>query len=118
MLTKGVCGEHGKQEGTYDLRIKAVLDDGVKVQEVLINRERTESLVGIEMEEAKTMAMEALDHEVVRGMIQERLLGRYYTVSGPTVDRYILVETISQLSPVAEEEVRALADRAKSEAVI
>jgi len=118
MLTKGVCGEHGKQEGTYDLRIKAVLDDGVKVQEVLINRERTESLVGIEMEEAKTMAMEALDHEVVRGMIQERLLGRYYTVSGPTVDRYILVETISQLSPVAEGEIRALADRAKSEAVI
>lgn len=113
MLTKGVCGEHGKQEGTYDLRIKAVLDDGVRVQEVLINRERTEGLVGISMEEAKTMAMEALDHEVVRGMIEERLLGRYYAVSGPTVDRYILVETISPVLPVAAGEVDALAARIK-----
>ncbi|HII06251.1 MAG TPA: replication protein A [Methanotrichaceae archaeon] len=111
MLTKGVCGEHGKQEGTYDLRIKAVLDDGVKVQEVLINRERTESLIGISMEEAKTMAMEALDHEVVKGMIEERLLGRYYTASGPTVDRYILVETISEVPPVTEEETDALVER-------
>jgi replication factor A1 len=117
MLTKGVCGEHGKQEGTYDLRIKAVLDDGLKVQEVLINRERTESLVGISMEEAKTMAMEALDHEVVRGMIGERLLGRYYTVSGPTVDRYILVETISPVPPVTAEETDHLAAKAEEEAI-
>ncbi|KQC15895.1 MAG: replication protein A, partial [Methanosaeta sp. SDB] len=113
MLTKGICGEHGKQEGTYDLRIKAVLDDGLKVQEVLINRERTESLVGISMEEAKTMAMEALDHEVVRGMIGEILLGRYYTVSGPTVDRYILVETISPVPPVNAQEADLLAERAE-----
>ncbi|AET63476.1 Single-stranded DNA-binding replication protein A [Methanothrix harundinacea] len=112
MLNKGVCGEHGKQEGTYDLRIKAVLDDGVKVQEVLINRERTESLMGISMEEAKTMAMEALDHEVVKGMIEERLLGRYYTVSGPTVDRYILVEMISPARPATAEEAEDLAARA------
>jgi len=117
MLTKGVCGEHGKQEGTYDLRIKAVLDDGLKVQEVLINRERTESLVGISMEEAKTMAMEALDHEVVRGMIGERLLGRYYTVSGPTVDRYILVETISPVPPVTAEEADLLAAKAAEEVI-
>jgi replication factor A1 len=118
MLTKGVCGEHGKQEGTYDLRIKAVLDDGLKVQEVLINRERTESLIGISMEEAKTMAMEALDHEVVRGMIEERLLGRYYTVSGPTVDRYILVETISPVPPVTAEEADILVERAQAQEVI
>jgi len=111
MLTKGVCGEHGKQEGTYDLRIKAVLDDGVKVQEVLINRERTESLMGISMEEAKSMAMEALDHEVVRGMIEESLLGRYYSVAGPTVDRYILVETISEAPQASPEEAEALMAR-------
>ncbi len=118
MLTKGVCGEHGKQEGTYDLRIKAVLDDGLKVQEILINRERTESLIGISMEEAKTMAMEALDHEVVRGMIEERLLGRYYTASGPTVDRYILVETISEVPPVTEGEADALVNRARAQEAI
>jgi len=59
------------------------------------------------------MAMEALDHEVVKGVIEERLLGRYYAVSGPTVDRYILVETISPVSPVAAGEVADLAARMK-----
>jgi len=37
-LVKGACGEHGKVEGVYDLRIKAVLDDGEKVQDILMNR--------------------------------------------------------------------------------
>ena len=34
-LAKGVCSDHGKVEGTYDLRIKAVIDDGRRVQDVL-----------------------------------------------------------------------------------
>jgi replication factor A1 len=46
-------------------------------------------------------------------MIEERLLGRYYTVSGPTVDRYILVETISEVPPVTAEEADALVERAQ-----
>ena len=82
-LAKGLCGEHGKVEGIYDLRIKGVLDDGKRVQDVLINREITESLIGLTLEEAKKMAMEALDHEVVRGLIEEKLMGRYYTALGP-----------------------------------
>lgn len=96
-LFSGMCGEHGKVDGTYDLRIKAVLDDGCKVQDLLINRETTEGLIGFTLDEAKEMAMEALDHEVVRGVIGERLLGRYYTVSGSRIDRYILVEIIREL---------------------
>jgi replication factor A1 len=93
-LAKGLCGEHGKVEGIYDLRIKGVLDDGKRVQDVLINREITESLIGLTLEEAKKMAMEALDHEVVRGLIEEKLMGRYYTALGTRVDRYVLVESI------------------------
>ena len=100
-LTKGICGEHGKVEGTYDLRIKAVLDDGRRVQDILINRETTEKLTGITLDDAKQMAMEALDHEVVRGLMEERLMGKYYTVTGPRVDRYILVESISESPSVS-----------------
>jgi len=95
-LFSGMCGEHGKVDGTYDLRIKAVLDDGSKVQDILINRETTEQLIGITLDLAKEMAMDALDHEVVRNMIEERLVGRYYTVVGPRIDRYILIETIKE----------------------
>jgi replication factor A1 len=107
-LAKGVCSEHGKVEGTYDLRIKGVLDDGRRVQDVLINRETTERLVGLTLDEAKQMAMEALDHEVVRSLIESKLMGRYFSITGPRVDRYLLVETINDVPPVTESRVDEL----------
>ena len=107
-LTKGVCSDHGKVDGTYDLRIKAVLDDGHRVQDVLINRETTERLVALTLEEAKQMAMEALDHEIVRSVIEGKLVGRYYSITGPRVDRYLLVESISELAPVLTSDVDEL----------
>jgi replication factor A1 len=107
-LAKGICSEHGKVEGTYDLRIKGVLDDGGRVQDVLINRETTERLVGLTLDQARQMAMEALDHEVVRSLIESRLVGRYFSVIGPSVDRYILVETINEAQPVTVADVDGL----------
>jgi replication factor A1 len=107
-LAKGVCSDHGKVDGTYDLRIKAVLDNGHRVQDVLINRETTERLVDLTLDEAKQMAMEALDHEIVRSVIEGKLVGRYYSVTGPRVDRYILVESISELAPVLTSDVDGL----------
>ncbi len=105
VLAKGICGEHGKVDGTYDLRIKAVLDDGRRAQDILINRETTERLVGLTLDQAKQMAMEALDHEVVRGLIEEHIVGKYYTVTGRRVDRYIIVESINEMSPVSSKDV-------------
>ena len=107
-LAKGVCSEHGKVDGTYDLRIKAVLDDGRRVQDVLVNRETTERLLNLTLEEAKQMAMEALDHEVVRSMIESKLMGRYYSITGPRIDRYLLVESINEIPPVSLKQVEEL----------
>lgn len=107
-LAKGVCSEHGKVDGTYDLRIKAVLDDGRRVQDILINRETTERLVDLDLEKAKQMAMEALDHEVVRSLIESKLMGRYYSITGPRIDRYLLVESISEMQPISVAEIDAL----------
>jgi replication factor A1 len=107
-LAKGVCSEHGKVEGTYDLRIKAVIDDGRRVQDILINRETTERLVGLTLDAAKQMAMEALDHEVVRSMIEGKLVGRYFSITGPRVDRYLLVETINEAAPITASQVNEL----------
>ena len=113
-LAKGVCADHGKVDGTYDLRIKAVLDDGRRVQDVLINRETTERLVGLTLEEARMMAMEALDHEVVRSLIESKLVGRYFTITGPRVDRYLLVETVNEVMPVTESSVDELMSQAEA----
>ena len=107
-LAKGVCSEHGKVDGTYDLRIKAVLDDGRRVQDLLVNRETTERLLNLALEEAKQMAMEALDHEVVRSLIESKLMGRYYSVTGPRIDRYLLVESITEFPPASAAQVDEL----------
>jgi len=107
-LAKGVCSEHGKVDGTYDLRIKAVLDDGRRVQDVLVNRETTERLLNLTLEEAKQMAMEALDHEVVRSLIESKLMGRYYSITGPRIDRYLLVESISEIPAVSPSQIDEL----------
>ncbi|MBC7086347.1 MAG: replication protein A [Methanomethylovorans sp.] len=97
-LTKGACAEHGKVEGVYDLRLKAVLDTGTITQDILLKREITEKISGITLDNAIAMAADALDQSVVVETMKQKLLGKYYTVSGSRVDRYILVESIKKES--------------------
>lgn len=97
VLQNGRCSEHGEGDGEFDLRIKGVLDDGEEVHEVIFDKDATEELTGVSLEEAKEMAMDALDTEVVADEMREQVLGRYYRVSGPTLGRYILVEEQEQL---------------------
>jgi replication factor A1 len=97
-LVKGACAEHGKVKGEYDLRIKAVLDSGTSTQDVLINRELTEGLVGLSLDSAIAMAADALDPGVVLDKLKYELIGRYYTVSGHKFDRYILPESIAPIT--------------------
>ncbi|MFA4957620.1 MAG: replication factor A [Candidatus Methanoperedens sp.] len=109
-LVKGACGEHGKVEGVYDLRIKAVLDDGEKVQDILMNREITEAFTGITLDKAKEMATEALDQGVVLDVMKNKLVGRYYVVVGRKLDRFILVDSIKlDIKPIDEDIARILA---------
>ena len=104
-LNKGLCVEHGRVEGTYDLRIKAILDDGIHTQEALLNKDTTQSLTGITLERAKEMAAEALDPSVVLDAMREQLVGSYYTVTGPRIDRYILVESVKEMDAITKNEV-------------
>jgi replication factor A1 len=98
VLQNGRCSEHGQVEGEFDLRIKGVLDDGNEVQEVIFDKETTEELTGMTLEEAKDMAMDALDTTVVAEEMSEDVLGRYYRVSGPGLGRYLLVDEFERLT--------------------
>jgi len=92
-LTKGACADHGKQEGEYDLRVKAVLDDGRVAQDIILNQEMTHKVTGINVNMAKKMAMDAVDPGVVLDEIKRIMLGKYFTVKGPVMSgRYLLVK--------------------------
>lgn len=93
VLQNGTCSEHGEQSGSFDLRIKGVLDDGERVQELIFDRERTGELAGIDLESAKEMAQDALDTGVVEREVREQVIGRYITVRGPELGRYLLVDS-------------------------
>jgi ssDNA-binding replication factor A large subunit len=111
VLQNGRCNEHGEVDGEFDLRIKGVLDDGEEVHEVLFNREATEEFTDITLEEAKEMAMDALDTTVVADKMRKETLGRYYRVSGPTFRRYLLADDVVELDGAVDAEAMLIKAR-------
>ncbi|OIB57760.1 replication factor A [Natrialba sp. SSL1] len=104
VLQNGRCNEHGEVEGEFDLRIKAVVDDGLDAHEVIFDKEATEELTGLSLEEAKDMAMDALDTTVVADEIADDIVGTYYRIEGPTFGRYVLADDVSELDGPADAE--------------
>ncbi|MFB6173655.1 MAG: replication factor A, partial [Halobacteriales archaeon] len=95
----------------FDLRIKGVVDDGEEVHEVLFDQDATEALTGITLQEAKDMAMDALDTAVVADEMRDLTLGRYYRVAGPTFNRYVLAEDVTELEEPADPEAALIRAR-------
>ncbi|WP_323674438.1 replication factor A [Halorubellus sp. PRR65] len=112
VLQNGRCSEHGEVEGEFDLRIKGVVDDGIDAHEVIFDKETTEAITGISLEEAKDMAMDALDTTVVADEIRDLVIGTYYRVTGPTFGRYVLADDVEQCSEPVD--ATAALERARS----
>jgi replication factor A1 len=106
VLRNGRCAEHGEVEGEFDLRIKATLDDGHEAESVLFDEEMTTELTGISLEEAKNLAMDALDTSVVAQAIEDEIVGTYVELRGSTYGNYFIVNEIGEPGPV---ELEALA---------
>jgi replication factor A1 len=98
VLQDGRCAEHGEIAGEFDLRIKAVFDDGTTVQHAIFDKDATEAIADISIEDAKQQAMDALDTSVVANDLIDRLVGRYYRVSGRVVGKYLLVDEADPLA--------------------
>lgn len=111
VLQNGRCSEHGDVEGEFDLRIKAVIDDGLEVHEVIFDQDATEEITGITLEEAKQQAMDALDTTVVADEIRADIVGQYYRVRGPTLGRYVLADDVEHLNEPADPESVLIAAR-------
>ncbi|RKD93346.1 replication factor A [Halopiger aswanensis] len=104
VLQNGRCNEHGEVEGEFDLRIKAVVDDGIDAHEVIFDKDATEELTGLSLEEAKDMAMDALDTTIVADEIADDIVGTYYRIEGPTFGRYVLADEVEELDGPADAE--------------
>ncbi|MEA3324111.1 MAG: hypothetical protein U9Q37_03090 [Euryarchaeota archaeon] len=103
-MKAGVCDEHGAQAGNPDLRIKGVLDNGIINRNVLLNREMTEKVTGITLEDATALAVEAFDANVVAEQMRDRMVGREYTVSGSDMGDTILAENIKEITDTVQKE--------------
>jgi replication factor A1 len=107
------CPVHEIQPGfNYDLRIKGWLDNGTETREILVQREVTEKLTGMTMDEAKELAENnPLGMEEVFLRMRERILGRYFECKGREIDSRMLVNACRQL-PFDREELPGLLNRA------
>jgi replication factor A1 len=107
------CPVHEIQPGfVYDLRIKGWLDDGKVTKEILVQREVTEQLTGISMDQAKELAENnplGMDEVFLR--VRDRILGRYLSCIGREIDSRILVNSCEFL-PFNSEETASLLNRA------
>lgn len=104
VLQNGRCSEHGDVEGEFDLRIKGVIDDGGTVQGVTFDQDKTEEEGGVTLQEAKDMAMDALDTAVVAEKVRDTTLGRYYRMRGPVMGQYLLVNEVERFPGPADSE--------------
>jgi replication factor A1 len=89
VIQNGQCRSHGNVDGTDDLRVKAILDDGTGTVTAVLDREITENVYGGTLEDALSSARDAMDKEVVADSIAADIVGREYRVRGSlSVDDY------------------------------
>ena len=106
VLRDGVCATHGSQEGTTDVRLRMVLDDGESTISLIVNKDASESLIKMNQEQISDEIQENGTMAFVQSL-REILLGRELKASGRTIvdeqgamllsDHAELIETDSAL---------------------
>ena len=101
-------------DGEHDLRIKAVFDTGKMAYTLIANRELTEELTGMTLDEAVDIAREELDRGAVARQFEGDIVGRYYEVDGNLVgDDMLLADEIRRVTE-HEQDADELLVRARS----
>lgn len=81
IIEKGICREHGKVKGIYDLYIEAILFDGFSEHIIMIEKPIMENLLKINLDQCIKIAKEHLDMSIIRKMIKKQMLGRFYLIN-------------------------------------
>ncbi len=84
VLRDGNCSQHGDDEGTQDVRLRLVIDDGTSTSSLLINKEATLSLLNMTEDEIKAEIDSNGQMEFVQ-RLRGKLLGQLVSASGRTI---------------------------------
>ena len=112
VLQNKECRIHGKQKGVPDLRIKAVLDDGLGAATFFANRAATERILGKTLDECQEMARDAMTTDVVQDELVQKLTARRVFVTGnATSDEFGLQIIASDVTYAPPKDVEAEAEK-------
>jgi replication factor A1 len=115
VLRKGTCRIHGEVDGTPDLRVKAVVDDGSAALTAILGKDITAGLLGKTLEECMEGAKEAMSHEIIRDELADLLVAQPIEIRGNvTSDDYGLM-MISESAEILEIDVQEEAQKVLSE---
>ncbi|MEE9340163.1 MAG: DNA-binding protein, partial [Thermoplasmata archaeon] len=115
VLRKGTCRIHGEVDGTPDLRVKAVIDDGSAALTAILGKDITEGLLGKSLKDCMDTAKEAMSHEVIRDELADLLVAQPVELRGNvTSDDYGLM-MISESAEVLEIDVQEEAQKLLSD---
>ena len=112
-ILNGVCTAHGQVNGTPDLRMKIVLDDGTGAIGAIVNRKDTETLTGITLKAAEGLAMAQGEGVVAREVAGKILMKRISITGNVMSDDYgpsMIVKSSSVLDVDVVSEANKLLD--------
>lgn len=113
-LNDGECAEHGDVEGEWDLRLKAVVEDGNSSETVIFNTESVEEILGLSVEEAVDKAMDALDTGIINRDAGDELVNRYIDVTGQRYGDFLVATEWEFVEGADEDALVAAGERAEA----
>lgn len=101
LTRQNYCAVHEIQKDfIYDMRIKGVLDDGIKARDIHVPLAVVEAVTGIKLADAIKIAESSpLGMDEVLDRMRERIFGRYYDVSGVEYPDRIYVSGMTPSKP-------------------
>jgi replication factor A1 len=74
VLMNDECSIHGKVKGSPDLRIKLVVDDGTGAVDSVLNKELSEKLLGLKLEDSEKLSNEDMLDEINTKLFARRII--------------------------------------------
>lgn len=113
VLQKKECRVHGKQaKPVYDMRIKAVLDDGYGAATFFAGRDVTEKILGKTLAQAQEQARDAMTVDVIQDELVEKLTARRVVLRGrASTDEFGLTLNADDVDYAPEKDAQAEAEK-------